>query len=281
MDHFNATVHNGNLVHTRRGLQVSKQKFNGLSFVNSSPQTFDTPAPSRRKSPEAGQQREFKFVSKNQEPKGDGSSKKQRKGNSDSLLQSSSQGIPKAKLGRRRVSKDQMSTTSSVSSPSSRKSSESLSPTQSEGYSTPNFTSAQPLDLFTPPVVNTAAASLPSSWPSPDLPTYMSAEQRKQFQHYFAYVPRRIYPYEDILTHNPVGSNDHYYMLMTDPAALHCVLMTGAIAEMIINQGNTIKGFAYHISKICAILNRKLGQNKGIDPVAVECILALALMGVS
>ena len=39
MDHFNATIHNGALVSTRRGLHVSKTKHQGTRFVN----TFVTP----------------------------------------------------------------------------------------------------------------------------------------------------------------------------------------------------------------------------------------------
>jgi hypothetical protein len=36
MDHFNATVLDGNMVSTRRGFQVTKHKHNGIAFVNSS-----------------------------------------------------------------------------------------------------------------------------------------------------------------------------------------------------------------------------------------------------
>ncbi len=281
MDHFNATVQNGLLVHTRRGLQVSKQKFNGLSFVNSYPQTFDTGSSRKAKSSEPTLQREFKFVSRGQEQKPEGS-RRQRKDADDSKA-ALHPGPAQGRKSKKKVAKDQMSTTSSASDCSSRHSSQTSSPVLSEGLRTPTFLNTQPLDFSPPSPLGIGSAMLPGQpQPStPDLPTYMSAENRKLFHHYFAYVPRNIYPYVDILTYNPIKSSDCYYMVIKDLAALHCILMTGSITEMLLNHGSGSKGFEYHISKICAILNRKLGQNKGIDPVTVECILALALMGVS
>ncbi len=76
MDHFNVTVQrDGAVVATRRGLQVSKQKYHGISFVNAScpqqPPTTTTASSSAR--PWSGsdstgkpqqQQRQWKFVNK-------------------------------------------------------------------------------------------------------------------------------------------------------------------------------------------------------------------------
>ncbi|KAH8895017.1 hypothetical protein GQ53DRAFT_839388 [Thozetella sp. PMI_491] len=279
MDHFNATVQNGHLVHTRRGLQVSKQKFNGLSFVNSYPQAFTPGTSSAKKSgtSEPTPQREFRFVSKGQEPKPE-STRRQRREPEDGET-SLQPGLSLGRKGKRRVAKDQMSTASSTSDSSSRRSSQTSSPVMSEGLRTPTFLSTQPFDLSPSPGASPLPSGQQQHLSAQDLPTYMSAENRKLFHHYFAYVPRNIYPYEDILTYNPIKSSDFYYMVIKDLAALHCVLMTGSISEMVLNESLDSKGFSYHISKICAILNRKLGQNKGVDPVTVECILALALMG--
>lgn len=56
MDHFNATVHNGALVSTRKGLLISKSKHQGIRFVNafaSEPITTATsPAPTKSSSAE-------------------------------------------------------------------------------------------------------------------------------------------------------------------------------------------------------------------------------------
>jgi hypothetical protein len=56
MDHFNATVHNGALVSTRKGLLISKSKHQGIRFVNafaSEPTTTATsPAPTKSSSAE-------------------------------------------------------------------------------------------------------------------------------------------------------------------------------------------------------------------------------------
>ncbi|KFA74956.1 hypothetical protein S40288_02241 [Stachybotrys chartarum IBT 40288] len=73
MDHYNATVHNGALVSTRRGLHVSKTKHQGTRFVN----TFAAPTPSTTQAPSRSNsrgstastetrphERKFKFVAK-------------------------------------------------------------------------------------------------------------------------------------------------------------------------------------------------------------------------
>ncbi|KAL2123372.1 hypothetical protein VTJ04DRAFT_3827 [Mycothermus thermophilus] len=76
MDHFNATVKDGKLIKTRRGLQVSRQRFNGLSFVNAYPRDDDSsasvnsilPGPTPPRAPSSSahvptpQRREIRFV---------------------------------------------------------------------------------------------------------------------------------------------------------------------------------------------------------------------------
>lgn len=101
------------------------------------------------------------------------------------------------------------------------------------------------------------------------------------FHHYYAQMPYVCYPYEDLLTYNPARGDDFYTMVVGDVAALHCVLMCGAIAEGVLNSQTDSKGFAYHISKICSILNIKLDQNQAADAVTLHCIAMLADMGVS
>lgn len=66
--------------------------------------------------------------------------------------------------------------------------------------------------------------------------------------------------------------------------------MCGAIAEAVLNRQHHLasesetepRGFAYHISKICAILNKKLdgSEGGGVDAITLHCIAMLAWMGV-
>lgn len=98
---------------------------------------------------------------------------------------------------------------------------------------------------------------------------------------HFDLLARSLYPYEDILAYNPAREGDFHSVVIGDVAALHCVLMCGSIAEAVINSEADPKGFAYHISKICAILNQKLNQNHAADAVTLHCIAMLAWMGVS
>jgi hypothetical protein len=278
MDHFNATVQNGHLVHTRRGMQVSKQKFKGLSFVNSSPQTF-TSGESRQASTGPRTHREFRFVQKEQEPRGNAGVRGPRKagGESERTFKPS---VLQAKKQQRRTSGDQHSTAGSMSSVSSRRSSS----TASDELQLPSFLNSQPFDLFTAGATCSTAggamANMPT-WSTHDLPTYMSAENRLVFHRCFSFVPRKLYPFEDILTYNPAKSTDFYYAVIKDLAALHCVLMCGSLTEALIKRNWDTKAFTYHISKICAILNRKLDQSKSIEPITLESILTLALVGVS
>jgi hypothetical protein len=122
------------------------------------------------------------------------------------------------------------------------------------------------------------------SWPAQpaqDLANYMSDDNRQLFNHYFARIPGQVYPYEDILSYNPAKGSDFYHRVTQDLAAMHCVLMYGSISEAVLNSEPDSKGFVYHIARICAILNKKLDQNKAVDPSTIQCIADLASMGVS
>ncbi|KAK3368181.1 hypothetical protein B0H63DRAFT_528556 [Podospora didyma] len=275
MDHFNSTVKDGKLVNTRRGLQVSRQKFNGLSFVNSHPQNI-TPdsGSSTTLDPARASQRQVKFVGKGNESR-PGSSKAPKQDFEPLEFTFASDVTQKKKPRRKATPKDHQLLTT-PSGPSSRRSSRGSSHASSPGdcpYPMLPSMITQGSSQSEPGLDGTTSG--PSDWSTNDV----SEENWKQFHHYFAHIPHKIYPYEDILTYNPARGSDFYYMVAKDSAAVHCVLMSGTIAEAVVNSETDPKGFAYHISKICAILNRKLDQKQAVDPVTLHCIATLAAMG--
>lgn len=92
-----------------------------------------------------------------------------------------------------------------------------------------------------------------------------------------------MYPYENILTHNPARTSELFYCAVNNTMALHCTLMTGSIVEAIL--GHSVdtdpKGYEYYIPKICSILTRKLDHTKEPDYITLSCIACLAMNGVS
>lgn len=69
MNHYNATVHNGALVSTRRGLHVTKTKHQGTRFVNTFAVPTSSPSTLKKNRPQASasdthHEHKFKFVEK-------------------------------------------------------------------------------------------------------------------------------------------------------------------------------------------------------------------------
>ena len=56
--------------------------------------------------------------------------------------------------------------------------------------------------------------------------------------------------------------------------------MSGCISQAVLGAEMDNKGYAYHISKMCAILNRALDEGKPVNAVTLGCISTLAANGV-
>ncbi|KAK4184173.1 hypothetical protein QBC35DRAFT_66174 [Podospora australis] len=276
MDHFNATVKDGKLVNTRRGLQVSRQKFNGISFVNTSAQTPSPGSDSFSVSDTSSKTpRQVKFVEKGNESR-PGSS---RSSQTQDFSFVSDSGQSKRPRRRAAATKDRNLTASPASSSHKSSRSSPLTPSGDVSYEFADSSGMQVVPSMDFGLDSTTADTS-STWSAQeDASTYISEDDWKLFQHYYAQMPYISYPYEDILTYNPTRSDDLYSLVVGDFAAIHCVLMCGAIAEAVLSSQTDSKGFAYHISKICSILNMKLDQNQAADAVTLHCIATLAGMG--
>ncbi|KAK4169451.1 hypothetical protein QBC43DRAFT_199601 [Cladorrhinum sp. PSN259] len=266
MDHFNSTIKDGKLVNTRRGLQVSRQKFNGISFVNTSAQDPTPSGPDNFTTTDASRPflRQVKFVEKGNEP---------RQGTEISFVSDSGQG---RKPRRRANPREQRLPTSPGCSSRRSSRSSSLTPSGGDASGQHGALLGPQANFAIDPRIMGSPVSSPSAWTTQET---LSDDEWKLFHHYYAQVPHQTYPYENILAYNPIGGDDFYSMVTSDIASLHCVLMRGTIAEAIVNSETDPKGFAYHISKICSILNRKLDQNHAADVVTLQCIASLARMG--
>jgi len=273
MDCFNTTIKDGKVISTRRGLQVSKHKFNGIYFVNSCPQEINNAGISQfsisgPSTPQKQQQRQCKPVDAERKttlnvPCFD----------SKFIIET-----PQEKGQKRLAPKGKpLRKPSDISSHhSSRASSQAPS---LEGHF-PQFFVSQDSNYQVDPVRGNPGLAFPTSMPQMR-PSSVSEKDWNLFHHYFQDVPLRIYPYEDLLTHNPGRTTGFYCMAVRHTTSFHCVLMSGSIAEAILDYSDTKKGYAYHISKICSILNRKLDNGKAVDAVTLCCIATLAANGVS
>ena len=284
MDHFNVTVQrDGVLVATRRGLQVSKQKHHGISFVNSScpqPKTAAAAATTAAAAP-AGKPQRWKFVTKDRrestgrKPAGGGKAKAK-------AAPAGSEACKRCII------------------PSKPACSKQLQPQP-----------PSPHDLPTPPETDEEAASRRSIQPSlalyagmtttttttttagvDDVPKGLpgwtafrlplTPQEQRLFYTFFAVVPRKMYPYEDILTYNPARSREFYWAVINDEAAMQCVLMCNAMFRSVLSGRTMSEELAYHMSRVCAIINRQLDEKPSRIPnITIECITTLALMSVS
>ncbi|KAM7201012.1 hypothetical protein V8F20_005021 [Naviculisporaceae sp. PSN 640] len=279
MDHFNSTIRDGELVNTRRGLQVSRQKFNGISFVNAYPQNSGTASTSGSRtttSPDQAKlsQREFKFVEAESNSRQSTPRSQRHDSHSPAFSGASSEPLHAKKARKRLTTRDQASTAPSAPSPvqSSRASSNTSS--IGEGLNRSQTPRSQEFDL--PDLLPRSQPVSSLVGPSLDSPTKMSEDHWRLFHRYFATLPSKIYPFEDILAYNPATGNEFYEMHANDEVAVQIVLMCGSIATAIIDEEINPKGLANYISIICAMLNRKLNQSKAVDDVTLLCIAALA-----
>jgi hypothetical protein len=265
MDHFNATIKDGKLVKTRRGLQVSRQKFNGLSFVNASPQDVPRPGPSGAPGTPSPAQQEFKFVEEGSESGRETPDAHRKEADQETRR-------------RRRATRGGKSPASSrAGTPNQRSPKPSPPRFEERSFQIRQPAANREVLHISPGLHGPATAKSASGSPEPDSP--LSDEDWALFKRYFENTPRIVYPYEDILTYNPTRGADFRSMVTGDLTSLHCVLLCGRIMQAVIKQTEPT-GLSYHISKICSILNRKLNQEQAADAVTLNGISTLAWIGV-
>ncbi|KAK4249608.1 hypothetical protein C7999DRAFT_39272 [Corynascus novoguineensis] len=266
MDHFNATVKGGKLVKTRRGLQVSRQRFNGLSFVNASPEDAASgPNPSREAWTPSSAQHQIKFVEDGNESQSEGSYKRD-------IGRLGSSVTEELRARRQTTRKEKLPAASPAKTPSR------LLPTPfgDQSFQLEDRV-ADIVSLWISPTTSSLATGAPEGdVAGPESP--LSDDDWALFKQYLEFNPSRMYPYEDVLAYNPARGTDLHAMVTGDRAAMHCLLMCGSISSAV-STSTEPRDLGYHISKTCAILNQKLSQQHAVDAVILHCITNLAFVG--
>lgn len=274
MDHFNATVKDGKLVNTRRGLQVSKQKHNGLSFVNAYPQETSRPSSPAHRGPRPPQRQPGLTETDGEAARG-APNPQQREDVGHLEFSFVTHTVQGPKRRRKGTQKEPL-----LASPRGNLSPRLAPASAEDGTTQPSLVGEDANALQRGPSPGRSVTHPPASVAG-DADAYLSEASRKLFDRHFAHLPRNMYPYEDMLAFNPARGGDFYAVVTGDIAAFHCVLMCGTITEAVINSETDPNDFAYHISKICALLNQRLSHNYAADVVTLHCIATLAWMGVS
>lgn len=143
--------------------------------------------------------------------------------------------------------------------------------------------------------------SLPT-WTMCHIPQLNKFEQRL-FHQFFQLIPRKLYPFEDLLQYNPARSSEFYWMVVQDRAATRCVLLCGAMFRAMLSGANNSDELAMEVSNVCRIVNQQLARQQQdqkarkvvhedknemqmsapkrrvIPDMTLECITTLALMG--
>ncbi|KAF5514523.1 hypothetical protein CGCF413_v001462 [Colletotrichum fructicola] len=249
MDHFNATVHNGNLVSTRRGLQVSKSKHQGTQFINTS-----AASDSSREEPNASDSsrpldQKYKFLGQQKEPRRSVSKRGKSSHNSSD--------DEKYRVRKARASKK----------------------AQEPGFVME--TSAQQGTV--------EAAVFDDTWriprsPIPWLVSWMgnlSEREKCLVQLYLKLAPTKMYPCEQILEYNPVRGSAFIERIKSSETSLNAVLMTACYAEMFLQGEWSSPELLYHVSKVCSLVNDRLSDRtkRDFDQGMLECVAQADVKG--
>ncbi|KAL0930952.1 uncharacterized protein CTRU02_213687 [Colletotrichum truncatum] len=257
MDHFNATVLNGNLVSMRRGLQVCKTKHQGIQFINTSAASDDASNPNGANSADLSRplERRMKFVGQPKEPRKGGS--KHGKGSAQGSQHDTE---PRERRGR-----------------SPKEPQESVFSWESSTRGSPEN------DVFYPARFD-EASRIPRS-PIPWLNSWMGklSENEQRLVHlYLRIVPTKMYPYEQILEHNPVRSSAFLEKLKSSDTSLSCVIMTASNAETFLRGEWASPELLYYVSKVCSLVNGRLSDRtmkREFDQGILECVASMAMTG--
>ncbi|KAI8652516.1 hypothetical protein NCS57_01315800 [Fusarium keratoplasticum] len=129
----------------------------------------------------------------------------------------------------------------------------------------------------------------PSGIPLPDwvlhgLPAEIPDEGRKCFHAYLFSCPIRHYPFEQlqVVSWQPLSMDQsRFERLMLEPLMLNCTLTMGALFLLLKSGTRESAGFSMHSAKLCALVNKLLGDEKqtiGKTVVVIQSIASLAIL---
>lgn len=124
-------------------------------------------------------------------------------------------------------------------------------------------------------------------WVLHGLPADIPDEGRKCFHAYLFSCPIRHYPFEQlqVVSWQPLSMDQsRFECLMLEPLMLNCTLTMGALFLLLRSGAREPAGFAMHSAKLCALVNKLLGDNKQTlskTVVVIQSIASLAILAVS
>ncbi|CRK20206.1 hypothetical protein BN1723_012074 [Verticillium longisporum] len=281
MDNFNnCTIEGGALVTTRRGLQVSKAKHNGISFVNiiAGPEQASEEAPQTQLSRRTDLvdlsqplERRFKFVTKNQEPR------KPR------VFQ------PKKTTRATQIDSNKKSKPKKAQTNAPRILSSQAGPIYLYDPALASSEEVESLDRAleefqhcyqSTPFLSTTSWRA-EVWATHNYSVPMSVTKQKLLHLYMRFIPFKMYPLECILSHNPTRSPKFFERLQVTPNSLVSVIVAGSLVEAVLKGERCSDDMLEQESYACGVVNgelRKIARLRGQEAHGImECICSMAV----
>ncbi|KAJ4317342.1 hypothetical protein N0V84_007399 [Fusarium piperis] len=260
----------GPVTKTRRGLRVTREKHQGISFVN----VTTVSKISEKSHPPATK---LKFVlEKRQKPR-----QAPRLVTEDDLRRV--QGGENRRIAPKTDASDRDK--DALQQPCS------VIPYQSVASRVPKESITFPLikawrqlnDADTCYVPSPSGITLPD-WVLHGLPVDIPDEGRKCFHAYLFSCPIRHYPFEQlqVVSWQPLSMDQsRFERLMLEPLMLNCTLTMGALFLLLKSGTRESAGFSMHSAKLCALVNQLLGDKKQTiskTVVVIQSIASLAIL---
>ncbi|RSL54885.1 hypothetical protein CEP51_014634 [Fusarium floridanum] len=121
-------------------------------------------------------------------------------------------------------------------------------------------------------------------WVLHGLPAEIPDEGRKCFHAYLFSCPIRHYPFEQlqVVSWQPLSMDQsRFERLMLEPLMLNCTLTMGALFLLLKSGTREPAGFSMHSAKLCALVNKLLGDQKQTiskTVVVIQSIASLAIL---
>ncbi|KAI0598265.1 hypothetical protein F4775DRAFT_592528 [Biscogniauxia sp. FL1348] len=265
MDHFNATVFNGSMVATRRGFQVSKQRYQGTAFVNSSVQETEKHTSTRKPAYSLPiRNTQLTFITNGEDEKKLVPPRRRTRRSKSPSDKPTNAGVAKAKR------LNHIST-------SRRQSSCSLSSTSSEDRQTREiieYCSPEPSTFHSPRLLPAwAGYSL-----QPDVP---DAIKRRLFM-YLAFAPGEGYSDDGSSLESGMGPPKEDLSGIRHPTSLHCAITLGALFDtMTSGRHGDSPDLESLTSQLSFIVNRRLNdksEDESERNITIHAVATLAIV---
>ncbi|KAH7254883.1 hypothetical protein B0J15DRAFT_35448 [Fusarium solani] len=260
----------GPVTKTRRGLRVTREKHQGISFVNA---TTAAKVPENSHLPIT----KLKFVLE----------KRQKPRQAPRLVTEAD--LSRVQGGENRRIAPRTSSRSQDKDVSEKR--YSMIPYQSVASRIPKESRSFPLvkawrqlnEAGTGYVPSPSGITLPD-WVLHGLPAEIPDEGRKCFHAYLFSCPIRHYPFEQlqVVSWQPLSMDQsRFERLMLEPLMLNCTLTMGALFLLLKSGTRESAGFSMHSAKLCALVNKLLGDKKQTiskTVVVIQSIASLAIL---